>query len=99
MLKGINDQPWHAKQLIKLLRGIPAKVNLIPFNPWPGTDYECSDMETIREFSDLVNAAGYASPIRKTRGQDIFAACGQLKSDSEKKRASQIRKEANLLQP
>ena len=98
MLKGINDQPWHAKQLIKLLRGIPAKVNLIPFNPWPGTDYECSDMETIREFSDLVNAAGYASPIRKTRGQDIFAACGQLKSDSEKKRASQIRKEANLSQ-
>ena len=94
MLKGINDQPWHAKQLIKLLRGIPAKVNLIPFNPWPGTDYECSDMKTIKEFSDLVNAAGYASPIRKTRGQDIFAACGQLKSDSEKKRASAIRKEA-----
>ena len=94
MLKGLNDQPWHAKQLIKLLRGIPCKVNLIPFNPWPGTDYECSDMETIKEFSDLINAAGYASPIRKTRGQDIFAACGQLKSDSEKKRASAIRKEA-----
>jgi len=92
MLKGINDQPWHAKQLIKLLRGIPAKVNLIPFNPWPGSDYECSDMETIKEFSDLVNAAGYASPIRKTRGQDIFAACGQLKSDSEKTRASELRK-------
>ena len=94
MLKGINDQPWHAKQLIKLLRGIPCKVNLIPFNPWPGTDYVCSDMETIKVFSDLVNAAGYAVPIRKTRGQDIFAACGQLKSDSEKKRASAIRKEA-----
>ena len=94
MLKGINDQPWHAKQLIKLLRGIPAKVNLIPFNPWPGTDYVCSDKETIKIFSDLVNAAGYASPIRKTRGQDIFAACGQLKSDSEKKRASALRKEA-----
>ena len=94
MLKGLNDQPWHAKQLIKLLRGIPAKVNLIPFNPWPGTDYECSDMETIKDFSDMVNAAGYASPIRKTRGQDIFAACGQLKSDSEKKRASELRKEA-----
>ena len=94
MLKGINDQPWHAKQLIKLLRGIPAKVNLIPFNPWPGTVYECSDMETIKEFSDLVNAAGYASPIRRTRGQDIFAACGQLKSASEKTRASVRRKEA-----
>ena len=94
MLKGINDQPWHAKQLIKLLRGIPAKVNLIPFNPWPGTDYVCSDAETIKIFADLVNAAGYASPIRKTRGQDIFAACGQLKSDSEKKRASELRKEA-----
>jgi 23S rRNA (adenine2503-C2)-methyltransferase len=94
MLKGVNDQPWHAKQLIKLLRGIPAKVNLIPFNPWPGTQYEVSDPETIRTFADMVNAAGYASPIRKTRGQDIFAACGQLKSDSEKKRASQKRAEA-----
>ena len=96
MLKGINDQPWHAKQLIKLLRGIPAKVNLIPFNPWPGTDYVCSDADTIKSFADMVNAAGYASPIRKTRGQDIFAACGQLKSDSEKKRASELRKEAKL---
>ncbi len=96
MLKGVNDQPWHAKQLIKLLRGIPCKVNLIPFNPWPGSDYVCSDMETIKSFSDMVNAAGYASPIRKTRGQDIFAACGQLKSDSEKKRASTLRKEAKL---
>ena len=94
MLKNINDQPWHAKQLIKLLRGIPAKVNLIPFNPWPGTDYVCSDTETIKNFADMVNAAGYASPIRKTRGQDILAACGQLKSDSEKKRASALRKEA-----
>ena len=94
MLKDINDQPWHAKQLIKLLRGIPAKVNLIPFNPWPGTDYVCSDAETIKNFADMVNAAGYASPIRKTRGQDILAACGQLKSESEKKRASVLRKEA-----
>jgi len=88
MLKGVNDQPWHAKQLIKLLRGIPSKVNLIPFNPWPGTEYEVSDPETIQSFADLVNKAGYASPIRKTRGQDIFAACGQLKSESEKIRAS-----------
>ncbi|WP_409432465.1 23S rRNA (adenine(2503)-C(2))-methyltransferase RlmN [Litorimonas sp. RW-G-Af-16] len=93
MLKGINDQPWHAKQLIKLLKGIPAKVNLIPFNPWPGTDYECSDWETIEAFADQVNRAGYASPIRTPRGRDIFAACGQLKSESEKKRASDIRKD------
>ena len=92
MLKGVNDQPWHAKQLIKLLRGIPAKVNLIPFNPWPGSDYECSDWETIEEFADLVNRAGYASPIRTPRGRDILAACGQLKSESEKMRASEKRK-------
>ena len=94
MLKGVNDSPKHAKQLIKLLRGIPAKVNLIPFNPWPGTDYECSDWETIETFADMVNAAGYASPIRTPRGRDIFAACGQLKSESEKLRASVKRKAA-----
>ncbi len=94
MLKGVNDSPKHAKQLIKLLRGIPAKVNLIPFNPWPGTDYECSDWETIESFADMVNAAGYASPIRTPRGRDIFAACGQLKSESEKLRASVKRKAA-----
>ncbi|MEP1231637.1 MAG: 23S rRNA (adenine(2503)-C(2))-methyltransferase RlmN [Litorimonas sp.] len=93
MLKDINDQPWHAKQLIRLLKGIPAKVNLIPFNPWPGTDYECSDWDTIESFADMVNAAGYASPIRTPRGRDIFAACGQLKSESEKKRASAVRAE------
>ena len=93
MLKGLNDSPKHARQLIKLLRGIPAKVNLIPFNPWPGTDYECSDWATIERFADMVNTAGYASPIRTPRGRDILAACGQLKSDSEKKRASVIRKE------
>lgn len=95
MLKGINDQPWHAKQLIKLLAGIPAKVNLIPFNPWPGTDYECSDWETIEDFADIVNRAGYASPIRTPRGRDILAACGQLKSESEKKRASELRRAQN----
>lgn len=94
MLKGVNDSPKHAKQLIKLLRGIPAKVNLIPFNPWPGTDYECSDWETIETFADIVNAAGYASPIRTPRGRDILAACGQLKSESEKLRASVKRKAA-----
>ena len=92
MLKGINDQPWHAKQLIKLLKGIPAKVNLIPFNPWPGSEYECSDWDTIENFADMVNRAGYASPIRTPRGRDILAACGQLKSESEKMRASEVRK-------
>ena len=92
MLKGINDQPWHAKQLIKLLKGIPAKVNLIPFNPWPGSAYECSDWDTIEAFADMVNRAGYASPIRTPRGRDILAACGQLKSESEKMRASEVRK-------
>ena len=92
MLKDVNDQPWHAKQLIKLLRGIPAKVNLIPFNPWPNSEYECSDWETIETFADIVNRAGYASPIRTPRGRDILAACGQLKSESEKMRASEKRK-------
>ena len=94
MLKDVNDQPWHAKQLIRLLKGIPAKVNLIPFNPWPGSDYECSDWETIETFADIVNRAGYASPIRTPRGRDILAACGQLKSESEKMRASEKRKAA-----
>ena len=92
MLKGINDSPKHAVELIKLLEGIPAKVNLIPFNPWPGSNYECSDWETIERFADKVNAAGYASPIRTPRGRDILAACGQLKSESEKMRASEKRK-------
>ncbi|NNC37004.1 MAG: 23S rRNA (adenine(2503)-C(2))-methyltransferase RlmN [Acidimicrobiales bacterium] len=92
MLKGINDSPKHAKQLINLLKGIPAKVNLIPFNPWPGSPYECSDWETIETFADKINAAGYASPIRTPRGRDILAACGQLRSESEKMRASERRK-------
>jgi 23S rRNA (adenine2503-C2)-methyltransferase len=94
MLKGVNDSPKHARELINLLKGIPAKVNLIPFNPWPGSEYECSDWATIENFSDIVNRAGYASPIRTPRGRDILAACGQLKSESEKKRASVIRAEA-----
>ena len=92
MLKGINDSPKHARELIKLLRGIPAKVNLIPFNPWPGSPYECSDWETIERFGEIVNRAGYAAPIRTPRGRDILAACGQLKSESEKMRASERRK-------
>jgi len=92
MLKGVNDSPKHAKQLINLLKGIPAKVNLIPFNPWPRSEYECSDWDTIEAFADMVNRAGYASPIRTPRGRDILAACGQLKSESEKMRASEKRK-------
>jgi len=92
MLKGINDSPKHARELIKLLQGIPAKVNLIPFNPWPGSPYECSDWETIEKFGVMVNKAGFASPIRTPRGRDILAACGQLKSESEKVRASEKRR-------
>lgn len=88
MLKGINDSPSEARALVRLLGGIPAKINLIPFNPWPGSPYECSSASTIRTFADIVNRAGYASPIRTPRGRDILAACGQLKSDSEKIPAS-----------
>jgi 23S rRNA (adenine2503-C2)-methyltransferase len=82
MLKGINDSLADAKQLVRLLRGIPAKINLIPFNAWPGSPFECSDWETIEKFGDLVNGEGYASPVRTPRGRDIMAACGQLKSSS-----------------
>jgi 23S rRNA (adenine2503-C2)-methyltransferase len=88
MLKGVNDSNADAKELIKVIRGIPAKINLIPFNAWPGAPYECSEWERIEEFGDIVNRAGYASPIRTPRGRDIMAACGQLKSESVKQRAS-----------
>ncbi len=84
MLKGDNDSLGDAKALVKLLAGIPAKINLIPFNPWPGTAYECSDWEQIEKFSEVVFNAGYASPVRTPRGRDILAACGQLKSATEK---------------
>ena len=87
MLKGINDSLADARALVKLLAGIPAKINLIPFNPWPGTRYECSEWGQIEAFADYVNAAGYASPVRTPRGRDILAACGQLKSESLKTRA------------
>jgi len=86
MLKGVNDSPAEARALLNLLKGIPAKINLIPFNPWPGTDYECSDWGAIESFAAILNRAGYASPIRTPRGRDILAACGQLKSDSERMR-------------
>jgi 23S rRNA (adenine2503-C2)-methyltransferase len=88
MLKGVNDSPAEARALVRLLAGIPAKINLIPFNPWPGAPYECSDPATIQTFAAIVNRAGYASPIRTPRGRDILAACGQLRSESVKVRAS-----------
>ena len=87
MLKGVNDSVAEAKALVRLLKGLPAKINLIPFNPWPGSTFECSDWETIERFSEIVFNAGYASPVRTPRGRDILAACGQLKSESEKLRA------------
>ena len=94
MLKGVNDSPAEARALVNLIRGIPAKVNLIPFNPWPGSPYECSGWGAIETFAAILNKAGYASPIRTPRGRDILAACGQLKSESEKVRASVRRREA-----
>jgi 23S rRNA (adenine2503-C2)-methyltransferase len=89
MLKGVNDSLTDAKALVQLLKGIPAKINLIPFNPWPGSAYECSDWVQIEKFADFVNHAGYASPIRTPRGRDILAACGQLKSQSERLKKSE----------
>ena len=88
MLKGINDSTADARALVQLIRGIPAKVNLIPFNPWPGAPYECSTPAAIAAFAEIVNNAGYAAPVRVPRGRDIMAACGQLKSDSVKVRKS-----------
>ena len=89
MLKGVNDSLAEARALVRLLAGIPAKINLIPFNPWPGAPYECSDWEQIERFAEVVNKAGYASPVRTPRGRDIHAACGQLKSASIRLKASE----------
>ena len=89
MLKGVNDSLADARQLVKAIAGIPAKINLIPFNPWPGAPYECSEWTQIEKFAEIVNRAGYASPVRTPRGRDIMAACGQLKSESLKQRASE----------
>ena len=85
----MNDSLSEARELVRLLAGIPAKINLIPFNPWPGTQYECSDWAQIEKFAEVVNKAGYASPVRTPRGRDILAACGQLKSESQRIRASE----------
>lgn len=89
MLKGVNDSLADARALVKLLAGIPSKINLIPFNAWPGAEYQCSDWDQIERFAEIVNKAGYASPVRTPRGRDILAACGQLKSASTKLRASE----------
>jgi 23S rRNA (adenine2503-C2)-methyltransferase len=95
MLRGVNDSPAEARELVRLLSGIPAKVNLIPFNAWPGSPFEVSTDAAIKVFADIVNAAGYSSPVRTPRGRDILAACGQLKSDSIKIRKSELlRREA-----
>ncbi len=93
MLKGVNDSDEDARRLVKLIKGIPAKINLIPFNEWPGSPYERSDVKRIKAFSEIVFNAGYASPIRKPRGEDIMAACGQLKSATEKVRRSRVKAE------
>jgi 23S rRNA (adenine2503-C2)-methyltransferase len=89
MLKGVNDSPSDARELVRLVAGIPAKVNLIPFNPWPGAPYECSEDAAIKAFSDIVFAAGYSAPVRTPRGRDILAACGQLKSASVRVRRNE----------
>jgi 23S rRNA (adenine2503-C2)-methyltransferase len=94
MLKGVNDSPAEARALVRLLEGIPAKVNLIPFNPWPGAPFECSSDAAVAAFADIVNAAGYSSPVRTPRGRDILAACGQLKSESVKLRKSELLRQA-----
>ena len=90
MLKGVNDSPAEARELVRLIAGIPAKVNLIPFNAWPGAPFECSTPEAIRAFAEIVNRAGYSSPVRTPRGRDILAACGQLKSASERRRGESL---------
>lgn len=90
MLKGVNDSDADARELVRLLKDIHAKVNLIPFNPWPKSPYECSSKNRIRSFAEIVNEAGFSSPVRATRGQDIFAACGQLKSDSERQKGQKV---------
>jgi len=84
MLKGVNDSDADARALLRLIEGIPSKINLIPFNPWPGSPYECSDPKRIEAFANIIWNAGYSSPVRTPRGRDILAACGQLKSASER---------------
>ena len=93
MLKGVNDSDTDARRLLKLIKGIPAKVNLIPFNPWPGAPYERSSNNRIHAFAQIIQNGGYASPVRRPRGEDILAACGQLKSETQKIRAASRKKQ------
>jgi 23S rRNA (adenine2503-C2)-methyltransferase len=88
MIKDVNDSELDALRLVKLISGIPAKINLIPFNEWPGSAYKRSEWSQIKKFSDIIHRAGYASPVRTPRGEDIMAACGQLKSETERQRKS-----------
>jgi 23S rRNA (adenine2503-C2)-methyltransferase len=94
MLKGVNDSLADARELVRVLAGIPAKINLIPFNPWPGAAYECSDPDRIRRFSNIVFEGGISAPVRTPRGRDIDAACGQLKTAAEKKSRAERDREA-----
>ena len=94
MLKGVNDSAADARALLKLIKGLPAKFNLIPFNPWPGSEFETSDMKAVKAFSDILQDAGYSAPIRMPRGRDILAACGQLRSDSLREKASRAKARA-----
>jgi 23S rRNA (adenine2503-C2)-methyltransferase len=91
MLKGINDSTADARELVRLVKGIPAKFNLIPFNKWPGAELDCSEAPVIRRFSKILNDGGYSAPVRVPRGRDILAACGQLKSASETEKISQLK--------
>ena len=91
MLKGVNDTAEDAKNLVKLIKGIPSKINLIPFNEWPCSPYECSEEDSINSFAKIIMKAGYASPIRTPRGRDVMAACGQLKSLSIKQKKLNIK--------
>ena len=99
MLKDVNDSDADAKRLVKLIAGIPAKINLIPFNPWPGSPYERSTKQRINSFADIVNKAGYASPVRSPRGEDIMAACGQLKSESAKIKKTSLNRNSLTVLP
>jgi 23S rRNA (adenine2503-C2)-methyltransferase len=90
MLKDTNDSEADAKELVRLIKGIPSKINLIPFNPWPGAPFECSSSKQIKKFASILENAGYIAPVRTPRGQDIFAACGQLKSESERIKKSKM---------
>ncbi|RAU20606.1 23S rRNA (adenine(2503)-C(2))-methyltransferase RlmN [Paramagnetospirillum kuznetsovii] len=94
MLKGVNDSAADARALLKLIKGLPAKFNLIPFNPWPGSEFETSDMKTVKAFSDILQDNGYSAPIRMPRGRDILAACGQLRSESLREKAGRAKARA-----